>query len=502
MRQLYDMARYSQPILLLGYVAMMAVSCFADGYDGGAQRGWPFRLLLIAAALAVAAVVAWQIMCGRRYRRAGSGERSDPRWQRRLRIALAAEGLLWAAVPLCMLPVQPVFEAVVVISVALVMYAALPTVAVDSVMFYTFVLPQLAALLVVYGTRGDPAYAAMAVVLLLDLLFVFLLQRDLRAKSLERAVALLRNDALVTQLQRSDAALKRSLAEHQVLFDVALVGIAEIRDRKIVRTNAQLEQMLGYDADAMLGLSPVALYPADSHLNFSEFAEPLSRGVTFERDMQVRRRDGSVMWVQLACRAIDAADPALGVIAVLSDITDRREREAAMQRLAHEDSLTGLPNRRMLEDRTRIALLRARRRGNSIALLLIDLDGFKKVNDNLGHDVGDEVLKVVARRLVACVRACDTVCRLGGDEFVVLLDDPARPEDAQQVAQKLVAAASDPIRIGDHVIGVGASIGISVAPHNGDEIDALLRCADEAMYRAKQSGRGAWRLCASGSAAA
>jgi len=225
------------------------------------------------------------------------------------------------------------------------------------------------------------------------------------------------------------------------------------------------------------------------------------RGLTVERDMQIKRRDGSLLWVALASRAIDPNDAPSGVIVVFTDITDRRERESAMHRLAHEDALTGLPNRRLLEDRLRQALIRARRRGGCVALLLLDLDGFKRINDNHGHEAGDQLLAEVGQRLLGCVRGSDTVSRIGGDEFVVLLDDPIQPDDAGRIAQKLVAATSEPFAFGAHVLRVGASVGVSVAPYDSLDAEVLLRCADEAMYRAKQSGRGAWRHYADGSPA-
>jgi len=164
--------------------------------------------------------------------------------------------------------------------------------------------------------------------------------------------------------------------------------------------------------------------------------------------------------------------------------------------LAHHDLLTGLPNRAMFEERAGEAIARARRRGESAALLLLDLDRFKEVNDSFGHEAGDALLKVAAARLRGCLRGEDFVARIGGDEFCVLLQSPAEPREASAVAQKLLEALARPCRIGDHEASQGASIGIACVPRDGDDTASLLRAADVAMYRAKDAGRNNFRFAA------
>ena len=489
--QVYSLGLYGQP---LG-VAAAAVLAFGLWIAGGS----PWLGVWVAAMLAV---LGWEAHFGRAYFKSDDGARRDPRWERLLGTACGLFGLLWAALPLFMMPSNPALETVMVITLVGVMTATIGALGVSAMAFYGYVTPALLGLVAADVMRGGAANLTLGTLVLLYLAFLAGVQRTLAAQFGQRVLTQLRNEELLARLQHADAALNKSLAEHQLLFDLASVGIAEIRDRRIVRTNAQLETMLGYEPDAMLGEPVSIFYPAEtSHEKFSEIRDPLARGLTVERDVQVPRRDGSLLWVALTSRAIDPTQPGSPVIAVLNDITDRREREAAMHRLAHEDALTGLPNRRLLEDRLRHALMRARRRGGCVALLVLDLDGFKRINDSHGHEAGDQVLAAVGARLLACVRATDTVSRIGGDEFVVLLDDPMQPEDAGRIAQKLVAAASEPVMFKDRPLHVGASVGISVAPHDSLDAEALLRCADEAMYRAKQSGRGAWRHYADGSPA-
>jgi diguanylate cyclase (GGDEF)-like protein len=183
---------------------------------------------------------------------------------------------------------------------------------------------------------------------------------------------------------------------------------------------------------------------------------------------------------------------------VLASLRHQVEAEAAAQalesasRAAALDPLTQLPNRALLLDRCAHALASARRRGSRMALLFLDLDHFKPVNDSLGHALGDEVLKVAAQRLSSAVREADTVSRYGGDEFLILLSDVSQPADAELIAAKLIAAIAEPCRVGGHVLQLSASIGISLYPDDGEDIDLLIRQSDHAMYRAKRHGPGSY----------
>jgi diguanylate cyclase (GGDEF)-like protein len=182
------------------------------------------------------------------------------------------------------------------------------------------------------------------------------------------------------------------------------------------------------------------------------------------------------------------------MIGVSQDITERKHREEQARFLAYHDSLTGLPNRRLLDDRLRQAVNLAQRRDTRVAVMLIDLDDFKRVNDQLGHRAGDAVLREVAHRLVGCVRKADTLARQGGDEFVVVIPDLAQEADCQVVAEKILRALEPVFRADGSEFRIGASIGISVFPGDAGDGDALLRNADAAMYRAKQVGRNNYRF--------
>jgi diguanylate cyclase (GGDEF)-like protein len=189
---------------------------------------------------------------------------------------------------------------------------------------------------------------------------------------------------------------------------------------------------------------------------------------------------------------IDADGYVQGLYTLTFDISRLKQAEEALERLARIDSLTGVANRRQFEEQLSSALARARRQGEGIALLAIDVDHFKAINDNHGHPVGDAVLVEVAGRLLACVRAGDLVARLGGDEFMVLVSNPA-PDSAESIAKHVMSSMREPVELGPHMkLPIGASIGIAYSS-SAIEAQALMTLADRALYRAKAAGRNCWR---------
>jgi diguanylate cyclase (GGDEF)-like protein len=189
---------------------------------------------------------------------------------------------------------------------------------------------------------------------------------------------------------------------------------------------------------------------------------------------------------------LDADGNVQGLYALTFDISRLKQAEEALERLARIDSLTGVANRRQFEEQLAAAIARARRHGEGVALLAIDVDHFKAINDNHGHPVGDAVLVEVAGRLLSCVRAGDLVARLGGDEFMVLVGNP-EPDSAESIAKHIMAAMRQPVELGTHMkLPIGASIGIAYSS-SVIEGQSLMTLADRALYRAKAAGRNCWR---------
>jgi diguanylate cyclase (GGDEF)-like protein/PAS domain S-box-containing protein len=182
------------------------------------------------------------------------------------------------------------------------------------------------------------------------------------------------------------------------------------------------------------------------------------------------------------------------ILLAIEDITTRKEMEEKIKRLAYHDSLTGLPNRMLLSDRLNMAKILSDRNRKKLALMMLDIDKFKEINDTLGHHIGDLLLQVVAEKLTGILRKEDTVARFGGDEFVLVLPDQKDVQTALNVARKIIDAFRDTVVLEGHALIITSSIGISIYPDHGQDIDTVLKNADSAMYQAKQAGRNQYRL--------
>jgi diguanylate cyclase (GGDEF)-like protein/PAS domain S-box-containing protein len=202
----------------------------------------------------------------------------------------------------------------------------------------------------------------------------------------------------------------------------------------------------------------------------------------------------SLVFDQVLTPLVNSEGTITHFVAILRDVTARVAAEMHMKHQVYHDALTNLPNRIMFEDRLKLALAQARREGSLVALLFLDLDNFKAINDQHGHQMGDRLLSLVAKWLVACVRTTDTVSRLSGDEFTIILQGLDRIQDIRQVAQKIVDCLSTPIHLGGQDVSVQISIGIAVSPKDSTDLRHLLAIADQAMYRAKSSGGQRWHF--------
>jgi diguanylate cyclase (GGDEF)-like protein len=212
-------------------------------------------------------------------------------------------------------------------------------------------------------------------------------------------------------------------------------------------------------------------------------------------DHMIVNRQGETRWILVnAVGILDAAGRRIGQRGTGRDITDRKTAEARISYLATRDPLTELPNRVLFNDRLEQGIVAARRTGQSLALLFVDLDRFKNINDSLGHQVGDLLLKEVASRMQTCIRKGDTLSRLGGDEFVVTLEGLQQAEDAAQVAGKIIKALARPCEVAGHTLNTSCSIGISIFPLDAEDDRALMKNADTAMYHAKEKGRNNYQF--------
>ena len=264
----------------------------------------------------------------------------------------------------------------------------------------------------------------------------------------------------------------------------------------IIEVNPAFSRITGYGPDEVLGRTPKVLR---SGRQGSEFYTAMWASIReqghWDGEVWNRRKNGEAYAEILSIAAMtDEAGQLTHYIGVFSDITRLKTHEAQLAHIAHYDVLTGLPNRRLLGDRMQVALARARREQLPLAVCMLDLDGFKQVNDVHGHAAGDDLLVEVARRLQKGMREGDTVARLGGDEFVLLLSDLQHPKESHSMLERVLQAIAQPIALGGAMVRVSASVGMTRYPHDDADADTLLRHADQAMYAAKQAGKNRYHL--------
>ena len=258
------------------------------------------------------------------------------------------------------------------------------------------------------------------------------------------------------------------------------------------RWSPQAEAVFGWSTDEVLGRKPSELGLV--HPDSLEMVKGLTRELAQGRERRNRMlsrnntKDGRVIWCQWYNSAsYDEAGRLTSILSLAEDVTARMEAEEQLRQAAVHDALTGLPNRNSLAARLEHAIMRVNRSGDRLALLFIDLDRFKKVNDTLGHAAGDEVLRQAAARIRACVREVDTVARLGGDEFVVLLETDVRTDTPGIIGERIKAAFSTPFDWKGLEVRCGASLGVSLYPDHARDSADLIASADEAMYREKSA---------------
>ncbi|QGZ43129.1 EAL domain-containing protein [Pseudoduganella flava] len=290
------------------------------------------------------------------------------------------------------------------------------------------------------------------------------------------------------QLRQQANRLREREEQYRLTFNQAAVGIAHVAgDGRLLRVNAKFAAITGYTEAELLRLTITQLtHPDDrdhdllliARLKSGELAE-------YSREKRYIHKEGHAVWINVTASSLLDAAGERRYITVVEDISRRKQAEEKLVRMANHDALTGLPNRMLLEDRLSQAIAHAHRTQTLVAVMFVDLDRFKNINDSLGHDAGDEVIVEIARRIAGNLRETDTAARQGGDEFVVVLGDLAREEDACTVADKILGALTQPMVLRGQEIFPTGSIGISLYPRDGLEPQALLKAADTAMYRAK-----------------
>ncbi|QDZ29740.1 EAL domain-containing protein [Noviherbaspirillum sp. UKPF54] len=302
----------------------------------------------------------------------------------------------------------------------------------------------------------------------------------------------------ITQRKQAEQALHEAERRYRSIVENAVEGIFQSTpDKGYLAVNPALARMYGYD-------SPQQMIDHLRDIDHQLYVDPQRRAEFLRRmaeqdgvlnfESQVYQRGGNVIWISESARNVRGPDNAVQFFeGSVIDITERKIYEAQIRHQATHDALTGLPNRNLLHDRLQQAMANARRNDQIAAVVFIDLDQFKFINDSLGHQVGDELLKVIGARLRASMRACDTVARQGGDEFVLVLDNHRSCEAITDTVRRVIALVAEPWSAKGLELQVTCSVGVSVFPDDGSDAETLLRHADSAMYKAKELGRNTFQ---------
>jgi diguanylate cyclase (GGDEF)-like protein/PAS domain S-box-containing protein len=296
----------------------------------------------------------------------------------------------------------------------------------------------------------------------------------------------------ITERKQIQASLQLAALVYQNSREAMMVTDA---DCNIVAINPAFTEITGYSLHEVLGKNPRILQSGQHGREFFDglWAELREKG-HWSGEILNKRKNGEIFPESLSINAVyDESGGVQSWVAQFSDITEKKGAEQLIWEQANFDSLTGLPNRRMFQDRLGRAIKKSKRSGLSLALLFLDLDNFKEVNDTLGHDMGDRLLQQTAARLKGCVRETDIIARLGGDEFTIVVSDLKDAEHVGTIAQKILRKLSEPFALDNEVAYVSASIGITLYPTDASDAEGLLKSADQAMYGAKEEGRNCYR---------
>ena len=299
----------------------------------------------------------------------------------------------------------------------------------------------------------------------------------------------------ITNKKKIEDLIRESEEKYRALTDNSFTGIYINMDYKLLFINQRFAEIHGYDKNELLGRDCMFLIHPEDKDNAMEKMSQLLSGQVNPITIELRRlkKDGSVIWCQMIATVINyQGQPA--IMGNIIDITQKKETEQQLLTLATHDALTGLPNRVLLFERFQVAVANARRDKKKVAIMVLDLDKFKDINDTYGHSTGDKLLKAFGSKLKGVVREVDTVARLGGDEFVIMLWEINEAADSITVAKKVLDSCRHPVKINDVTIHIASSLGIAIYPDHGKTIEDLIKMADEALYYVKQHGRANYKL--------
>jgi diguanylate cyclase (GGDEF)-like protein/PAS domain S-box-containing protein len=299
----------------------------------------------------------------------------------------------------------------------------------------------------------------------------------------------------ITERKRAEQALRQSEEKYRALVEnINDVFYTLDNQGNITYVSPVIERFSKYKVSDLIGKHfSELIYPDDLPALLDRFTRLLS-GQLEPWEFRILDKDGRIIFVRTSSRPAYENGEVVGITTLLTDITERKQMEQKLRELATHDFLTGLPNRVLLTDRFIIAVALARRNKARLAVMSLDLDKFKTINDTLGHAAGDQVLKIVTTRLTGLIRASDTIARIGGDEFILMMLETKRMEDATTIAQKILDSFAEPLSIDGHQLVLSTCIGIAFYSEDAEDLETLIKKSDAAMYYAKGHGRNQFKF--------
>lgn len=440
-------------------------------------------------------------------------------WERRFIGGAIVMALLWGLMGSALLPKAGPTQLPVMMLVALMVTGSVAYFAPNKNLFFFTAMASLMPMGVVTFGFGDQTGSMLGAAIVVYVGILVSVHSKIHKALIESLTARFDNLLIAMRLEeekvrveKANQALAVEMTERRKAERAELLALQRLRlhlertplgviewdtDFRIVTWNPSAEAIFGYAAAESIGESGYMLVQGgpDTERMAAMWTELQQAKGSTRVTMSNRTNRGEVIHTEwYNTPLVDNDNKIIGVASLVQDITERLNTERTIHYMAHHDALTGLPNRRLMQDRLNQAILQARRHQKHVALMFLDLDRFKLVNDTLGHETGDYVLRDIAKRLAKTVREGDTVSREGGDEFIIVLPELEKPESAQQVANKILNELAQPIEVSGHEITVTASIGISHYPNDATDIQQLLKHADSAMYQAKDAGRNTARF--------
>jgi diguanylate cyclase (GGDEF)-like protein/PAS domain S-box-containing protein len=440
-------------------------------------------------------------------------------WEKRFVAGSIIIALLWAAMGTVLLPKAQVMQLPVIMLIALLTTGSVAYFAPHRTLCgYTAVISLVPMSILLALSHVRTTVLIGGALLILTLLLVIVHTKvhrallDALSARFDNVLMALKLDEEKGRVDQAHMALAQEAYERRKAERAELLALQRLRlhlertplgviewdlEFNVSAWNPAAEAIFGFAAAEMIGESAYKLVSGtqDSERLAAMWTELMQTRAGTRAALTNKTKRGETIHTEwYNTPLVDSDDKAIGVASLVQDVTERLNTERTIHYMAHHDALTGLPNRRLMQDRLNQAILQARRRQRHVGLMFIDLDRFKVVNDTLGHETGDSVLRDIAMRLTKLVRDGDTVSREGGDEFVIVLPDLEKPESAQLVANKILSELAKPIEVGGQEITVTGSIGISHYPNDATDVQQLLKHADSAMYQAKDAGRNTVRF--------